>query len=115
MQEGVKPLFPYIALSPRPNDPKPEGENEGWKIMYESLALGGTKGGKSTLLRALDMVEELKERKAKMTEAFAMGINLVNGKPNIAKIEAMRTRLKEFELPVTRSPPKVGGLTAKSA
>lgn len=65
--------------------------------MYDALNLGSPRDKKSTILRALDMVEELKERKQQIVESFGMGVRLLNGKPDVERLEIMRQRVQELE------------------
>jgi len=65
--------------------------------MYDALNLGSPRDKKSTILRALDMVEELKERKQQIVESFGMGVRLLNGKPDVERLEMMRQRVQELE------------------
>jgi hypothetical protein len=76
----------------------------GWKVMYEALNLKSTSGKPSTLVRALELVEQTRLQKKYISESFARGVKLVNGKPDLERLELLRQREQEVENPPTNLP-----------
>lgn len=105
-----RPLFPYVEVQMskikednlKPNDETGcQHEELGWQVLFESVELKREKG-ESALIRALNLLEEQRIKRETIEQAFAFGIKLDNGMPDMEKLKDMQDQLNAIERPDRR-------------